>query len=188
MVLKSNQTVVSPEGVLKAREEHSFMVLDTVNIKCDIDKKTFGYSIELLNLMRMCSIANKMCSDFQSSFKIDIDIYQIAINNLVTQKSFSKDEIELYFKTEQVKEEFLNFSRSLASFEDEFYVPYEIDFIILGMDVELYDKLNKAEENEMHDNYGEIAYDVRNKKISIDEFFKKATALLYSSGVLKGIS
>lgn len=178
MVLTRNHVEVTPKGYLKKREFNSFMVLDTKSFLYSEEKKSFGYSIEILNLIRVACMANKMCLDFKSSFFIDIDIYHKAINSILNNKCFSDSELKIYFETDQKKEEFLTFSRSLADIENEFYLPYEIDYILLGIDMDVYNNLNEDKKGELSDSYGDIACDMRLKKMEISDFILKAKKLI----------
>ncbi|MEO8236385.1 MAG: hypothetical protein ABI549_13290 [Flavobacterium sp.] len=188
MVLTENQAEVTPKGFLEKREFNSFMVLDTTSVVYSDDHKVFGYSIEILNLIRVTFIANKMCLDFKSSFCIDTDIYHKAINNVLTYKSFSDSELENYFITEQKKEEFLKFSCSLFDIENNFYLPYEVDYILLGINIDLYNNLDEIKKEELHESYGDIACDVRLKQMKIKDFILKARELLVINSVMDIIS
>lgn len=178
MVLTRNHAEVTPKGHLEKREFNSFMVLDTQSFLYSEEKKAFGYSIEILNLIRVASIANKMCLDLKSSFFIDTDIYHKAINSVLNNKAFSDSELENYFETDQKKEEFLTFSRSLVDIENEFYLPYEVDYILLGMDMITYNNLSEDKREELSENYGDIACDMRFKKMEIKDFILKAKKLI----------
>lgn len=174
MVLTKNQVEVKPKGYLEKREYNSFMVLDTNSILYPDELELFGYSVEILNMIRVVLKANKMCSDFKSEFRIKTDIYYKAINSILNNIPFSTSELEAYFENEQQKETFLTFSRSLADIENEFYIPFEIDFILLGMDIDLYNKLDNDEKETLHESYGDIRCDMTFKKMEIKEFIPKA--------------
>ncbi|MNQ93477.1 hypothetical protein D3C85_1089440 [compost metagenome] len=185
MVLKSSQVEVSPKGFLEKREFNSFIVLDSSSISYGEEEEIFGYSIEILNLVRVVSKANKMCSDFKSDFRINTDIYYKAIDSILNNIPFSDAELESYIESEQKKEDFLTFSRSLADIENEFYLPYQVDFILLGMCIEAYTKLNEEEKEALHESYNDMAHEVRFKKIGVRDYILKAKGLLISSRVIK---
>jgi hypothetical protein len=184
MVLTNDQAEVTPKGFLKERQFNSFMVLDSSNILYLEETELFGYSIEILNLVRVVLKANKMCSDFKSEFRINTNIYYKAIDCVLNTIPFSDTELESYIESEQKKEEFLTFSRSMADIEKEFYLPYEVDFILLGMNMDAYNKLNKDKKNALHDSYSDIAFEIRFKKIGITDFILKSKELFISSSVI----
>lgn len=184
MVLKSSQVEVSPKGFLEKREFNSFIVLDSSSISYGEEEEIFGYSIEILNLVRVVSKANKMCSDFKSDFRINTDIYYKAMDSILNNIPFSDAELESYIESEQKKEDFLTFSRSLADIENEFYLPYQVDFILLGMNIEAYAKLNEEKKEALHESYTDIAYEVRFKKIGVSDFVSKTKELLISNNVV----
>lgn len=184
MVLTRNQTEVTPKGFLEKRQFNSFMVLDTVSIQYPEEQNVFGYSIEILNLIRVAFKANKMCLDFKSDFRIDTDIYHKAISCVLNNESFSGAELESYFETAQKKEEFLTFSRSLADIENEFYLPFEVDYILLGMNMDAYNKFDETQRDGLSDSYGDIECDMRLKTIEIKDFIAKAKELFNSNGVI----
>lgn len=125
-----------------------------------------------------------MCSDFKSDFRIDTDIYYKAMDAVLNNISFSDIELENYIKMEQKKEDFLTFSRSLADTEEELYLPYIVDFILLGLNIGDHNKLDKYQIDALHESYGDIAYEVRFKRMEIKDFISKAKELLTSSSVI----
>lgn len=181
MVLTNNQVEVTPKGFLEKREFNSFIVLDSRGILYQDEKKLFEHSIEVLNLIRVVLKANKMCADFRSDFRINTDIYYKAMDSILNDIPFSDAELESFMESEQKKEDFLTFSRSLADIEDEFYLPYEVDFILLGMNIDEYNNLNEEKKEALHESYGDIAFEVRSKKIDVKDFILKAKELLISS-------
>ncbi len=178
MVLTNNQAEVNPKGFFENRKYNSFMVLDTSSIIYPDEKEVFGYSIEILNLIRVAKIANKMCASFKSDFQINTDIYYNVIDCVLGNHFFTNNDLIKYFETEQTKEEFLTFSKSLVDIEKEFYLPYEVDFILLGIDIESYFDLDQAKKEEISDKYGAIACEVRSKEIEIEDFIVKARDLM----------
>lgn len=178
MVLTQKQTEVTPKGFLAQRECNSFMVLDTKSIFYEDERILFEHSIEILNLVRVVLKANKMCADFRSDFHINTDIYYKAMDSVLNNIPFSNIELESFIESEQKKEDFLTFSRSLTEIEDDFYLPYEIDLILLGMKMDKFNNLNEIEKDEFLDSYGNIAYEVRSKKIDVRDFILQAKKTL----------
>lgn len=178
MVLTKKQAEVKPKGFLENREYNSFIVLDSSSIMYEEEAELFKYSIEVLNLIRVALKANKMCSDFKSEFRINTDIYYRAMNSVLNDLPFSDAELESYIESEQQKETFLNFSRSLSDTDKDFYLPYQVDFILLGMKIDSYFKLNFDEKEMLHESYDSMAHEVRSKKIGIRDFISKAKELL----------
>ncbi len=181
MVLTDNLTEITPKGYLATRQFNLFTVLDTTNIKYIEEKQLFEYSIEILNSIRMISMINKMCSDFKSDFRIDTDIYHKAIDAILNNTPFSDSELENYCKSEQKKEDFLKFSRSLGNLEEEIYLPWKIEFLLLGANLDVYNRLDESQIDLLHTDYGDIWADVIFKRIEIKDFITKARDLLASS-------
>lgn len=184
MVLTNDQVEVTPKGFLEKREFNSFIVLDSTGILHDDERILFEHSIEILNLVRVVLKANKMCADFRSDFRINTDIYYKAMDSILNDIPFSDAELESFIESEQKKEDFLTFSRSLADIEDDFYLPYETDLILLGMKIDEYNNLNEIEKDAFLDIYGDIAYEVRSKKIDVRDFILRAKELLISSRMI----
>ena len=184
MVLTNNQAEVTPKGFLEKREFNSFIVLDSTGILYHNEKKLFEHSIEILNVIRVVLKANKMCADFRSDFRINTDIYYKAMDSILNDIPFSDAELESFIESEQKKEDFLTFSRSLADIENEFYLPYEVDFILLGLKIDTYNELDELQKEALHESYGDIANEVRFKRIEVSDFILKAKGLLISSGVI----
>ncbi|SHF89414.1 hypothetical protein SAMN05443549_101732 [Flavobacterium fluvii] len=184
MVLQKEQVDVNPKGYLEKREYNSFIVLDSSGISYDDEKELLCHSIEILNSIRVVKKANKMCSDFKSDFQINTDIYYKAMDSVLNNKSFSDADLKSYFESEQKKEEFLIFSRSLADNENELYLPYEVDFILLDMNMGAYNILNERKKDTLRDIYGSLACEVRYKNIGISDFILKAKELFISNSVI----
>lgn len=178
MVLTKDQATVTPKGFLGKREFNSFIVLDTTSILYQDETQTFGYSVEILNVIRINNIVNKMCLGFKSSFNIDSSIYYKAIGNILEEKAFSDSELESYFTASIMKEEFLSFSRSLADIENDFYLPYEVDYILLGLKMIDYNKLSEADKGKLSESYGDLKCDMCFKRIEIKDFIVQAKALI----------
>lgn len=184
MVLQKEQVEVNPKGYLEKREYNSFIVLDSSSIHYDDEKELLCHSIEILNSIRVVKKANKMCSDFKSDFQINTDIYYKAMDSVLNNKPFLDADLKSYFESEQKKEEFLIFSRSLADIENELYLPYEVDYILLGMNIDTYNCLDEDKKGELSENYGDIACDIRFKRMEIKDFILKAKELMISSSVI----
>jgi hypothetical protein len=178
MVLTHKQAEVTPKGFLEKRDFNSFMVLDTTTIFYPEETQVFGYSVEILNVIRINTLVNKMCNGFQSNFNIDSSIYYKAISNILESKPFLDSELECYFLASQKKEEFLSFSRSLADIENDFYLPYEVDFILLGVDIDNFNSLDEIAKGDLDDRYGDLKCDMSFKKIEIKDFIVKAKKLI----------
>lgn len=184
MVLTKDQAEVNPKGFLKTKGTDSFIVLDASSVLYGEETELFGYSIEILNSIRVISKANKMCADFKSDFRIDTEIYYKAMDAVLNNIPFSDIDLENYIKSEQKKEDFLTFSRSLAAIEEQFYLPYTIDLILLGLNIGTHNKLDKFQIDALHESYGDIAYEVRFKRMEIEDFISKAKKLLNSSNLI----
>lgn len=178
MVLTKDQATVTPKGFLGKREFNSFLVLDTTSILYPDEQKSFSYSVEILNVIRINNIVNKMCLGFKSSFKIDSSIYYKAIDNVLENKPFRDTDLEKYFLVAQAKEEFLSFSRSLADIENDFYLPYEVDYILLGLEMIDYNKLSEADKGKLSDSYSDLQCSMSSKSIEIKDFIVQAKALI----------
>lgn len=178
MVLTERQAEVTPKGFLEQRNFNSFIVLDATSISHPDEQRVFGYSIEILNSIRVIALVNKLCQGFKSNFNIDSSIYYKAIKNLMDSEIFSDTELESYFLISQKKEEFLSFSRILADIENDFYLPYEVDFILLGMDMDNFNSLDETTKGNLHETYGDLKCDMSFKKISISDFIIKAKKIL----------
>jgi hypothetical protein len=184
MVLTHEQAEVTPKGFLEQRDYNSFIVLDATSILYEDEKMNFGYTIEILNVIRITKLINKMCAGFKSSFTIDSSIYYNAISNILEGNPFTGSELERFFLVSKLKEEFISFSRSLAYIEDDFYFPYEVDFMLLGVDINIHDALDETVKGELHDRYGDLKCIMNCGEIEIKDFISQAQKMFIDAGVI----
>lgn len=184
MVLTINQAEVTPKGFLEQRDFNSFIVLDANSILYEDEKKNFGYTIEILNTIRITTLINKMCSGFKSSFNIDYSIYYKAISNILEGIAFTDSELESYFLASQLKEEFISFSRSLAAIEDNFYLPDEVDFLLFGINMKVYYNLDQETQGDFQDKYGDLRCSMSCGEIEIKDFLSQVQKMFIERGVI----
>lgn len=67
-------------------DTEQFKILDLKEIKYDNTQKTYGYSIEILNLILELTSINKMCSRLKSELYFNTEILHAAIDNIFNKK------------------------------------------------------------------------------------------------------
>ncbi|NAS32443.1 hypothetical protein GTQ40_15770 [Flavobacteriaceae bacterium R38] len=175
--------VLSREQVKKRMSDikenwFSYMILDIENIQYGGDEKRFRYSIEVLNLVNTVNWANRFYEKSGSKNKIETDILYKVIEANLTDRSFTDKELKAYYNMMVNLEDFY---QAINKFKEvDIYIPYEAEFIILGLTHDEYDNLNEREKEKLHEYYGEAYCDLRFKNTSVDNFIVKAKEIIKS--------
>lgn len=167
-------------------DAHSpFMVLDTKHFQYFSDIEKFGYSVEVLNVINSITWINKLYRDLKSDLHIETEIFYEIIDCVLNAKHFNDLQLERYYSAQQKLEHFSNITHKLTDTDNNFDVPFIIDFIILGINLERYDGLNEDGKAELHDEYMEIFCQVRTKEIEMEDFLLRAKALVFNVNELE---
>lgn len=162
-------------------EEHSpFMILDTKHFQYFSDVEKFGYSVEVLNVINSITWINKLYRDLKSDLHIETEIFYEIIDCILNAKHFNDSQLHRYFAAQQKLEHFSSITHKLTDTDNNFDVPFIIDFIILGTNLEQYDNLNEDRRSELHDEYAALFCQIRTQEIEIESFLLQAKALVFS--------
>ncbi|MBA9074418.1 hypothetical protein GGR22_002585 [Flavobacterium gossypii] len=162
-------------------EEHSpFMILDTKHFQYFSDVEKFGYSVEVLNVINSITWINKLYRDLKSDLHIETEIFYEIIDCVLNGRHFNDTQLERYYAAQQKLEHFSSITHKLTDTDNNFDVPFIIDFIILGTNLERYDSLNEDKRGELHDEYAALFCQIRTQEIEIEDFLLQAKALVFS--------
>lgn len=167
-------------------EEHSpFMILDTKHFQYFSDIEKFGYAVEVLNVINSITWINKMYRDLKSDLHIETEIFYEIIDCILNSKRFSDQQLERYYLAQQKLEHFSSITHKLTDTDNNFDVPFTVDFIILGANQEQYENLSDDRRNELHDEYAALFCQVRSGEIEIEDFLLQVKALIFNMDELE---
>ena len=168
MVLSKNEINAQLSKIFN--NQHDYMVLDTSKLPYRENSMKFTYAIEVLNLINYVHWMNKLSRNLNSDIYINTDILHQAIDSLFSDKKFTDDQLETYFKTTFEIQEFdeliLNFT------EREAYVPFELEFSLFGLYPNIYVDLIDDDKEELQLMFSEVLINKDNIKLSIQNFKK----------------
>lgn len=155
-----------------------YIVLNAKHFDSFEDRALFSYNIEVLNCINAVQWVNQITKNINANFTIESGILYEAISHIFSLTPFSDEQLITYFETQQALEYFDNAVQKIKNFNFDINLPYEVDFILLGIDYEAYSNLNANERAELHDQYGAISFEVRNKSRTIQNFIRRAKELV----------
>lgn len=161
---------------IKEISNHKHMVLNIEHLNYTEDIQLFGYAIETLNLINTINWANKLYENAESKIRIETGILYKAIDALLNQRSFTDEELLEYFKVLRKTE---SLYKTLLKFKEvETYIPYEAEFILLGMKFETLQRLDKHEIENIHEEYGNNYCDAIFRDMALDDFITRAKGII----------
>ena len=155
-----------------------FLVLDLKHFQYYNDVERFGFAVEVLNVVNSVSWVNKICQDLNSSYCIDTAVFYEIMDCLFAEKCLDDSRLACYFKVQQDLENISIIFQKVAETDRNFELPIEVDFIILGVDLEKYHELNDDTKSDLHDDYAVLFSKVRSNQIEVSEFILQAKELL----------
>lgn len=159
------------------------MVLDLKHFQHHSDRERFGYAVEVLNVINSLTWLNKICSDLESSLIVKTGIYYEIIDCLLKKKDFEDLQLHTYFSNQHEVEQFLHIFSKVTDVDRNFDLPFEVDFILLGMDIEHYFSLDEEEKTDLQDEYMFLFSRAKKNEISIDEFISQSKQLVSLSAI-----
>lgn len=163
-----NENTIKEQASKIINNPHNYMVLDTSKLPYRENSMKFTYAIEVLNLINYVHWMNKLSRNLNSDIYINTDILHQSIESLFSDKKFTDDQLERYFKTTFEIQEFdeliLNFT------EREAYVPFELEFSLFGLYPNIYVDLIDDDKEELQVMFSEVLINKDNIKLSIQNF------------------
>jgi hypothetical protein len=156
-----------------------FMVLNTREFQYTSTKITFGYNIEILNLIRELNTINKICAGLKAETSFDTSIFHLAIDKLFSEESFSESELLEYFKVTKLVYGFIDSISAIADL-DYFKLPLIIDLLLLGIPGDTLANLDEVKEDDLHNDYCDLLIGFLDNKFEYEDFIKQSKALVSS--------
>lgn len=158
-------------------EKHGIIVVD-VSSYCEYEKdvESIKKGIETLTLLQSIVGINKFYKDVNSDFVIPTDIFLKVINAEFTKEPFTNAMLKEYFNASIKVEQFYS---SIGNFvQMEAYVPFETEFMLFGLSNDKQEDLTKNQINTLHEDYGNLFFDMRNETISVPDFIEASKDLI----------
>lgn len=155
-----------------------FLVLDLKHFQYYNDVERFGFAIEVLNVVNSVAWVNKICLDLNSNYCIDTAIFYEIMECLFAEKCLANERLSVYFKVQQEIKNIGKIFQKVAETDRNFDLPIEVDFMILGVDLEKYHGLSEDMRSDLHDDYGLLFSKVINEELEISQFISQAKAML----------
>lgn len=176
MVVKTE--IKDYETLLKLKGNYcDHILLNTEHLIYSSDKEAFMIAIEVLNVINSVKFINDFYDKVGSKIKISTNILYKAIDAGFDNKPFTDEEIKEYFKEIKLIDNFFENIEKFTEFNAH-NVPYELEFVLLGLSYENQDKLTEKQKTELFEEYGNINCNMRWGKIEIDNFIDKAKILV----------
>ena len=179
MVLQSNEEKrEAGKQLLQNPIFSKFMVLDAGHLKFHEDKERFRMGLEILNTCSFFVMVNDILKESGSKKKFNTGILYQAIDHVLREEPFNDSQLKEYF---QLWQEFESLTKMILKLydPDNFYLDYEIDYILLGCSYgNQYDAKKANIMEDISEQYGDINCDFRFKDMGIDAFIKKAREIL----------
>lgn len=173
MVLSVN----AAEKILEEKKKislHQMMFLDTKHMLYQIDTLKLGWGVEILNQINLISWANKLFNDLGSDQRMDESIFYEVIEAIWNETPFNNDQLIRYYELGAEIEQFLKDMMKFME-TDCHYSPYELEYFLLGMPIEVIDDYSLRE---LSEGYGSINCDVRFRNMEINDFIKQAKGMI----------
>lgn len=155
-----------------------FLVLDLKHFHYFNDVERFEFAIEVLNVVNSVSWINKVCQDLNSDYCIDSAVFYEVMDCLFTEKPLNSSRLFTYFRIQQEIENLSTIFKKVAETDRNFQLPIEVDFMILGVDLERYHDLHDDLKSELHEDYTMLFSKMKSGEIEIDQFVFKTKNLL----------
>ena len=176
MVVKTE--IKDYETLLKLKGNYcNHILLNTEHLIYSSDKEAFMIAIEVLNVINSVKFINDFYDKVGSKIKISTNILYKAIDAGFDNKPFTDEEIKEYFKEIKLIDNFFENIEKFTEFNAH-NVPYELEFVLLGLSYENQDKLTEKQKIELFEEYGNINCNMRWGKIEINNFIDKAKILV----------
>jgi len=162
--------------------------IDTKNISVSYDA-LFNYCQSALEKVQYIKVLNQANKKLGLKFHINTDILIKAIDYCLMGQGFEENEMDAYFNEVLKLENYLDAFEDIVNW-DKFYFPFELEFVLLGIDAKKYFALSEESRGHICDAYGKLrSYFQRNiDTLSLDFASGNATGyckeLLQAYGIL----
>lgn len=174
MVLTERKSIEAAKTIINNSSE--FMVLDVKRLKYGGQKEKFKLALEVLNFVDLADTINKTIEKLESPQSIKMDIFYEAIESIIEGFGFADGQFKKYLIELNKVYEYSTIFQNLA--ETDYYMPFEVEYLLLGLTSDELSKTNKDDLNEFNEAYGDIWSDHYDKKITADQYISKAKLLI----------
>lgn len=164
-------------GEFVSQSKAPLMVLDLKHFQYNEDVERFGHAIEVINVLNSVTWLNKICVDLQSDFYIDTAIFYEILDCIFKGNAMNHSQLSTYFKTQQDLEYFSKVFGKVVDTDRNFDLPFDVDFILLGLEIEKYYNLSDDNKADLNDEYIALFSKVRSKVLEISVFIEHAKQL-----------
>lgn len=155
-----------------------FIVLHANHFDSVDERTLFSYTVEVLNCIHSLQRINAIGSELDPDFNIDAGILYEAIAHLFAQNPFSEGQLMAYFETQQSIEDFDLDVQEVIHTNFQGHLPFQVDFLLLGMPADTYFKLAVSDRQALHEQYEVLFFDVLQKELNVLDFITTARELL----------
>lgn len=172
IIINERNRPEAAKDVLSSRwGNDKYTILDMKHVGYGADVIRFNLSIELLNLTYFFKRVERMFRGMGVERNIDISILYEAIDHVFKDKPFSNAQLIRYYELAIEFEKVVDSMTSLLK-EDDHYVSYDIDFILLGAtieEIEAAENCDKKTIADVHEKYGDNVWEMKKGEISVKE-------------------
>jgi len=143
-----------------------------------VDASIFGYTVEVLHCIHSLHRTNAIARQLKSNFSLQADILYQAIQHLLDAAPFSNQQLDNYFHTQQIMEEFHRTLEDNVQASLEVHLPYAVDFMLLGLNAATYSGLTVDDRTNLHQQYETLFWELLQKDRTVAEFITAAQKLL----------
>ncbi|WP_027064550.1 hypothetical protein [Maribacter sp. Hel_I_7] len=174
MVLSGARSIEVAKTIID--NPYNYMVLETNRLKYGGQKEKFKSALEVLNFVDLADTINKTIEKLESPQRIKTDIFYTAIECIIENLGFHDAQFKQYLIELDKVYSYSQIFQNLA--ETDYYMPFEVDYILLGMTPEELNNLSQDKLNEFSESYGDIWEEHNEKKITVDQYIGRAKLLI----------
>lgn len=157
MIIVNDKKEAAKE-ILSSRFGTSHVILDFEHIGIGEDGEKMKHSIDILNLIFFYCRVQKMYNSIGFKEDLDYSILYEVIDHVLMEKPFNDSQLIRYYELKNKFDSVINAMYSLIS-EDDYYLDYEVDFILLGLTTEELKVCIQSDpefEPEFHDTFSRV--------------------------------
>lgn len=154
------------------RQTYKYTVLNVENLQHYEDRERFHHGIETLSYCHGAVWANQMYEKMEKKNKINTDILFKAVQSIMNDAPFSDDELQTYYEAVRDVEEFG--SVLVKFYEFEYFMPYETEFILLGVPLEKQLGISREKKDLILIEYSELYAEMYSNKLDVAKFINEA--------------
>lgn len=159
------------------KESHNYLVLDTEHLQYAKDEEPFELGIHTWNLINSLRMANNLYKSFNTDERFNTDILYEVLKAIEREESFTITQLKAYFDLLRKIEKFARDMQSFYQGTEYMYGITDIDMILSGFSLKKqadFKRINDHKYGYLHDEMFDLKDDVINRKMTVEEYSKKA--------------